>query len=202
MAIDQHLDNEQLKSRLAAGDSLAFKILFDKYYKQLVYFANRFTGDMIEAEDIVMDVFAKFWQKKATVISITNLSSFLFGSVKNACIDLLRKEARFPMLFQELQDELLDQNAIIEGEEIFARLLQQVYEQIESLPDQCKSIFKLIYLEGKSTKEVAAMLNLSVQTVRNQKTRGLSLIRAKITPQNLLSFALLQIAMLYTQAMR
>jgi RNA polymerase sigma-70 factor (ECF subfamily) len=193
---------DELKFLLAAGNTNAFKTLFDRHYKQLVYFAGKFTGDSAEAEDIVMEVFARFWQKRSESAAIANLSSFLFSSVKNACIDFLRKEARHPMLLQNISTELLNDETVIEGEEVFSRLVHQIYESIETLPDQCRTIFKLIYIEGKSTKEVAETLNLSIQTVRNQKTRGLSLIRAKITPPQLLPLALLQLAILYTQSIQ
>lgn len=202
MATAVKFTEDELKFLLAAGNTIAFKAVFDRHYTQLVYFAEKFTGDRAEAEDIVMEVFARFWQKRSDSATIANLSSFLFSSVKYACIDFLRKEARHPILLQNISTELLNEETIIEGEEVFSRLVHQIYENIENLPDQCRTIFKLIYIEGKSTKEVAETLNLSVQTVRNQKTRGLSLIRAKLNPPQLLPLVLLQLAILYTQGIR
>lgn len=202
MATAVKFTEDELKSLLATGNTNAFKILFNEHYTQLVYFAEKFTGNSAEAEDLVMEVFARFWQKRSETIAIASLSSFLYTCVKNACIDFLRKEARHPVLLQNVYAELLHDENIIEGEEVFSRLVHQIYESIENLPDQCRTIFKLIYIEGKSTKEVAETLNLSVQTVRNQKTRGLSLIRAKITSPQLLPLVLLQLAILYAQGIR
>ncbi|MNL47338.1 RNA polymerase sigma factor [compost metagenome] len=144
-----------------------------------------------------MEVFSKFWLKREGAVEIVSLSSFLYSSVRNACIDLLRKEKRSTLLFHEASDQIFDQNDIVEGEEIFARLLQQVLDNIESLPTQCKTIFKLIYLEGKTTTVVAEMLGLSIQSVRNQKARGLNLLRQKIKPTHLLSLMLVQITLLH-----
>ncbi|MNJ87465.1 ECF RNA polymerase sigma factor SigW [compost metagenome] len=194
MRTDEKFNDEELKALLAKGDTVAFKIIFDKYYSQLVYFATKFTGNVEQAEDIVMDVFSKFWDKRVNSTTISNLSSFLFTSTKNACIDYLRKEARLPVIFQNLDVEVADYGAIIEGEEAFARLLQQVLDNIESLPNQCKIIFKLIYLQGKTTKDVAELLDLSVQSVRNQKARGLNLLKERIKPHHLLPLILMQIA--------
>lgn len=188
------VDEQILKQRLREGDSVAFKTLFDSSYQQLVFFASRFTGDMQEAEDIVMDVFARFWQKKEQVITIGNLSSFLFASVKNKSLDYLRKQARDPELTSSMPDNLSvsDQDLMYAAEEVYTLLLQQIYENIEHLPPQCKKIFKLLYLENKTTQEVADMLGQSVQSVRNQKTIALNQLRAKIKPSDLLSLALLQ----------
>lgn len=194
MRTDEKFNDEELKSLLAKGDTVTFKIIFDRYYSQLVYFASKFTGNVEQAEDIVMDVFSKFWDKRANCTTISKLSSFLFISTKNACVDYLRKEAQIPVLFQNLDAEVADYGAIMEGEEVFARLLQQVLDNIENLPNQCKIIFKLIYLQGKTTKDVAELLDLSVQSVRNQKARGLNLLRERIKPHHLLPLILMQIA--------
>ncbi|RYE48364.1 MAG: sigma-70 family RNA polymerase sigma factor, partial [Sphingobacteriales bacterium] len=57
--------------------------------------------------------------------------------------------------------------------------------EIESLPEKCREVFKLIYLGGKSTEQIAAELSLNVQTVRNHKTRAVELLRAQFLKKGL-----------------
>lgn len=192
----QQIDQE-LKLLLVNGDEKAFKMIFDNYYPQLVFFANKFVGSVEQAEDIVIEVFSKFWKKRESSPLINSFSALLYSATKNACIDYLRKEAKNPMVFGDFILDVEDQDTVLDGEEVFARLLQEVLDNIESLPSQCRSIFKLLYLEGKTTKEVAEMLGLSVQSVRNQKTRGLSLLREKVKPHHLLPLVFLQISFFY-----
>ena len=63
-------------------------------------------------------------------------------------------------------------------------------EGVDSLPTEWSKVFKLLYLEGKTIKEVAKELNLSLSTVKTQKARGLTAMRRK--------FPLLQIFLFST----
>jgi len=192
--------DEELKRMLADGDQVVYKVIFDAKYAELCYFANKIVNNMPEAEDIVMDAFTRFWQQKNQIPSIKDLAAFLYTSVKNASLDHIRKQQRKPKKFEDLDNSLYSLDEILEGEEIYAMVLNQVYQGIESLPDQCKKIFKMLYFEGKSTQETAKILNLSVQSVRNQKTRAIQLLKIKVDATNLLSVALLQVLLDYFQS--
>jgi RNA polymerase sigma-70 factor (family 1) len=190
----------ELKRMLASGDQSIYKLIFEAKYAELCYFADKIVNNMPEAEDIVMDAFTRFWQQKTNIPSINDLAAFLYTSVKNACLDHIRKQQRKPKIFEDLDNSLYSLDEILEGEEIYAVVLNQVYQGIESLPDQCKKIFKMLYFEGKSTQEIAKILNLSVQSVRNQKTRAIKLLKIKVDPSNLLSLTLLQVLFDYFQS--
>lgn len=192
--------DEELKRMLANGDQAVYKVIFDAKYVELCYFANKIVNNMPEAEDIVMDAFTRFWQQKNHIPSIKDLAAFLYTSVKNASLDHVRKQQRKPKIFEDLDNSLYSLDEILEGEEIYAMVLNQVYQGIESLPDQCKKIFKMLYFEGKSTQEIAKILNLSVQSVRNQKTRAIQLLKIKVDATSLLSVALLQVLLDYFQS--
>ena len=64
---------------------------------------------------------------------------------------------------------------MIEGE-----LLRKIYPMIETLPNKCKIIFKLIYFEDHSTDEVAQKLHISPRNVLNQKARAIQLLKKKL----------------------
>src|SRR5690606_24875116 len=76
-------------------------------------------------------------------------------------------------------------NAIIKTEAI-----SEINILIKKLPRSCQEIFKLYYLEGLSTKEVAEQLNLSVNTIKNQKLRGIRYIQTHLNPEYFLIFLL------------
>ena len=68
-------------------------------------------------------------------------------------------------------------------EEIF----RQLFMTIDSLPERCKQVF-LLHMEGKKNEEIAAALYVSLETVKTQKKRAMSLLRKKLSPYH---FALL-----------
>ncbi|MCW2263104.1 MULTISPECIES: RNA polymerase sigma-70 factor [Sphingobacterium] len=165
----------------------AFKYLFDSHYVQLCLFAGKILADSIAAEDIVMDVLTNFWEQKRQYIRVNNISSYIFTSVRNACLDHLKKQKKTFNPEQETISHLFGAENMLEGEETYVRVIGLIIANVETLPPKCKTIFKLIFFEGKSTSEVASELNLSPQSIRNQKIRAIHLLKIKIDPKNLIA---------------
>lgn len=80
---------------------------------------------------------------------------------------------------------------MIELNIIRSEVLEIVYKAIESLPDSCQLIFKKTYLEGFSNMDVAEELNISINTVKTQKQRGMKALKAKLNPDIIALFLLL-----------
>ncbi|MCD0490422.1 RNA polymerase sigma-70 factor [Pedobacter sp. MC2016-14] len=175
--MSEQQDEQHWTRSFQNGDDNALAHFFKLHNKSLCYFAKRMVQDDEEAEDIVADCFLKLWERRQSFENATNIKSFLFISCRNASLDYLKhlkvktvaQQTYFSQLSQS-EDNIL--YTIMEAE--FLEILSQ---EIELLPEKCKQIFKLIYFEGKKTDEIALELDLSVQTVRNQKTRAVELLR-------------------------
>lgn len=63
---------------------------------------------------------------------------------------------------------------------VWSEVTRQLHQAISSLPNACRQVFQMIYIEGMSITETAAALQLSPSTVRTQKARGLVFLRQKI----------------------
>lgn len=180
------LPNEELRSlseRIATGDQQAFRRLFDLYSPRLIHFARsiiRTNEGTIEAVD---DVFIKLWKQKEQVASITDLKSYLYRSVKNTALNHLSRVAR------ELSTEPFDHLDVLLSKDqnpaqrmITSEIITGIREAVDSLPPRCKMIFKLVREDGLRYKEVAQVLNLSVDTVDAQMVIAVKRIREKIKP--------------------
>ncbi len=60
----------------------------------------------------------------------------------------------------------------------------KVNAAIETLPEQCRLIFKLSRFEEMSHADIAQKLNISVQTVANQITKALKVLRSQLADTN------------------
>jgi len=67
----------------------------------------------------------------------------------------------------------------------------EIYSIIEGLPPAMRRISKLAYLEGLKNNEIAAQLDISVETVKVQKKRALKQLRLKLNPESLLTLLVL-----------
>ena len=186
MGIDEHITEEELVERIAGGDQQAFRVIFSRHYKALCYFAASITQDGQEAEDLVQETFSRLWNKRADFHHTSAIKSFLYISTKNACLNFIRdkhRQTEKEREFSYLQDEApADFDPLMAEVEI----IQELYEEIEQLPVQCRRVFKLSYLEGRKNEDIATMLGISYNTVRTQKLRALKLIRASLLKKNLM----------------
>ena len=161
------MTDEQLLIGVRDKDPGAFDAVFERWYKKLCYFANKIINEQAAAKDIVTDSFVKLWVKKKDFSSIDHLESFIYKTIKNSCLDHLHKnEYRTKIEKEVLKFEALTEDAI--AKKYFqSEIIDALYLQINKLPVRTQQVFRLTYLEGHSRAEVALLLNLSENTVRN-----------------------------------
>ena len=159
-------------------EHVAWKQLFEIYFKKLVLFAEYFLMDREEAEDIAQEVFVDLWTNVRELPEISNLKSYLFVQVRNRCLNRLKHLHVEDFSKQWLLEAQM--YAEIPEVEIDQELLKRVYGVIEELPDQSKVIFKRCVLDGKKYREVAQEMEISVNTVNTHMKRAYKFIRSRL----------------------
>jgi RNA polymerase sigma-70 factor (ECF subfamily) len=162
------------------GQQAAFTELYERYQPAIFYFVRKFVSDIGQAEDITAETFIKLWVRRQNFDNEKSISSYLHVTARNSSIDWIRtekkqdenKEQLLILLKQEQYDSLQD--------DVKAEVLRLIKAEIEKLPKKIKRVFILSYIDGKSNDEIAALLKINNQSVRNHKTRALTLIRLAI----------------------
>lgn len=188
MVIDNDID---LLEGFRNGNETAIRKLYALHYRPLCYFNQKLINYKQEAEDISTETFLKLLQKKLDFDSLSDIKSFLFTASRNACYDFLRREKRHNKSHQEISLLLPLEEQFGEQEMITAKVLQAIYAEMENLPNQCQQVFRSIFIEGKSTADIAAEMEISPQTVLNQKAKALRKIRLALGQENMLTTVLL-----------
>jgi RNA polymerase sigma-70 factor (family 1) len=155
-----------------------FKTLFQKYYKSLCIQAYLLLQDEGEAEDLVQDVFVKFWQERKFEVIQQSLGAYLTTMVKHAALNLLKYKSRLNKKERSYQERI----AIIESTNVMEiqEMATMVQSVIAQLPEQCKRIFELVCVEGKKYQEAAAIAGVSVNTVKTQLRRAFAKLRESL----------------------
>jgi RNA polymerase sigma-70 factor (family 1) len=182
---------ENLITDLKNGKTSALNVVFRQYYAPLCLFAARMTKDTTASEDIVGEVFVRFWARHTHFESPDNIKAFLYISTRNACLNYIKSQQRTAITYKEVAYLTDEKDGFVLNEMVRAEVLKEVMTEIETLPAQCRKIFKMSYLEGLKNDEIAACLEISVHTVRNQKQRALQLLKTKLLSKNLLQLYLL-----------
>ena len=167
---------DQLNQR----DEHAFHAMFKQFYPSIVTFANKLVQDNNLAQEICSDSFIKLYQSKEIFAGLENVKAYLFTITRNGCYDAIKK-IKFHTQVQKRLLQVLetDNRNFVAEQEIQSELVELVYLSIEKLPGRCRRIFKMIF-KGMSAEEIALALNISISTVRNQKARGLKLLKKAI----------------------
>jgi RNA polymerase sigma-70 factor (family 1) len=192
------MTDEQIMQRIMDKDPAVYNELYDKLYRKLFLFAKSLIGDTEEARDIVTESFIKLWAQQNHFANMVHLQVYFYTVIKNACIDYLRKnKLRNKIEHQLIQSGKISENAI-ERKYQEAELVQILYERINQLPDRMQQVFKLTYLDGYSRTEVAQMLNLSENTIRNTNAAAMKAIRVTLGVEQMV--VLFFLAMLFLMA--
>ncbi len=163
---------------LKTGDVDAYERIFKEYYRPLVVFAMKYINNVETAKEIVQDFFVKLYEKRHTVIIDTSLKSYLYKSVYNACLNYISQNEMRNRHFKNMA--LRTEDSVIDDHVTTVELQNRIYECIESMPEQCKRIFKMNRFDGLKNEQIAQKLNLSKRTVETQISKALRILRKKL----------------------
>jgi RNA polymerase sigma-70 factor (ECF subfamily) len=159
-----------------------FNNFYRMHYASFCQFANRYVNDPLLAEDIVGDVAVKIWESKDKLRNPSAIKSYFYISVRNACLSNLKdkkkkllREAQYKVTIDTQQPSLIE--SIIRTE-----TLAELEAAVNSLPSQCRKVFIKHFFQEKSFSEIASEMNLSISTIKNQRLRGIKLLREKLMP--------------------
>jgi len=165
---------------LKKGQPQAMTIIFNQYYSPLCLFAERLISDKQVAEEIVDESFLKLWMKRKNFDTLQSIKSFLYIVTRHACLNFIKQSARQAAREKQLAYLAENKEEHILNELIRTEVFVQIYSAIEQLPEKCGQVFQLSFLKGMKNQEIAEKLNISVQTVKNQKVKALQLLRIKL----------------------
>jgi len=140
--------------------------LYQFFYGKLQQFAKAMVHSNEVAEEIVEDVFVKLWCNRSNITTIENITVYLYVAVKNSCLNYISRKTKdlisapFDFLDIEVNEEATPHDILITAE-----MTQRMHKAIEALPPRCKMIFKLVREDGLRYKDVAQILNISINTI-------------------------------------
>jgi RNA polymerase sigma-70 factor (ECF subfamily) len=167
------------------GNRTSFKLLYEAVFPPLILFSRRFVDEKDAAADLVQEALLAYWNRRKEFKTVIEVKAFLYGTLKNMCLNHLRTKKVHGRYVQKTMKEaertseavdepLVINNAIIE-EETFALL----YRALSELPPREKEIMELS-LQGKKNQAIADILSLSVNTIKTLKLRAYRRLRESI----------------------
>ena len=172
-------DAAALLQAMQGGDASAFDTLFRAYYAPLCRYACPLTdGSMDDAEDVVQQVFVKFWEQRTALDVQWSVKAYLYKMVHNRCLNRLR-DARIREKHTAQHAGQLEQ-AHEEQPGAETELGERIQKALTMLPPECRRVFALSRFEELKYREIADQLGISIKTVETQMGKALRLMRTEL----------------------
>lgn len=150
-----------------------FSVLFNENYFKIRNYAYNLLKSECDAEDVAQEVFMKLWEQQE--IWLTNerkLDGYLLIMTRNIAFNILKHER----IKQEYYNHFIQETASQQRMSCdnfwevihYREMLQNIFTALKTVPKRRRSIFKLSRFSGKSHREIAYELNISIHTVERQ----------------------------------
>ncbi|HSI75481.1 MAG TPA: RNA polymerase sigma-70 factor [Lunatimonas sp.] len=162
------------------GDREAFNEIYQRYWLTLLQLAVRKVSVQEEAEDIIQDLFVSIWIKRHGLQIQTTLKGYLFSALKYKIINLyesncVRKKYSCYVSANFKRHDNTTEEMVVCNE------VQREFEiGLAKLSPKVKHVFLLSRNDNLSISEIAERLDISQQTVKNQISKALKMLKAHL----------------------
>ena len=168
----------ELVEQTCEGNTEAFAVLVQRYQNLICSIAYSLVGDFVVSEDIAQEAFIAAWKDIGSLKEPEKFKPWLCAITRNKSLNTNRKKK--PLLSQDMEQaphestHLPEQQAMIDDENEF------IWKTLSSLPVQYREPLVLYYRQEQSVAEVASLLDLSTDAVKQRLARGRAMLKSEL----------------------
>jgi RNA polymerase sigma-70 factor (family 1) len=169
--------DKELLDGLKQNNVSAFNTIYLHYSKPLYIYLLHKLKDPELCNDVLQDIFVAVWEKRDELIIAISIKAYLYQAARFKIIDIYRRDVKYQKYLAELAGYIiLDPSAITDRIDN-RKKLEEIENAVNNLPEKMKEIFILSRFEHQSNRDIASKKNLSQQTVKNQISKALRILR-------------------------
>jgi RNA polymerase sigma-70 factor (family 1) len=169
-----------LTQLLKLGDRIAFTEIYNRYKLVLHNHAWNKTRSTIDTQDAIQEVFSNLWTKRENIQIGSNLSGYLYTSVRNHILNLFTKKQVQDKYINSIQQFSHHKTALTDYRVRESMLRDVIEKEIAELPPRMREVFELSRKQHLSHKEIAVIMGTTEQTVKKQVSNALKHLRTKL----------------------
>ena len=175
-----HHSESELIALMKQGRREGFNEIYERYWLKLYIAAVKRLKSKDDAKDIVQDFFISFWMKRDSLTISSSLSSYLFAAIKYKVINQIQSNIVKRNYLNSLNESLTDYDNST-NETLSKNDLEVFIDlKVAHLSPKVKEVFELSRKENLSINEIAAKLHTSDQTVKNQLSKALKILKVHL----------------------
>jgi RNA polymerase sigma-70 factor (ECF subfamily) len=166
---------EEIIKRFRDGDQSSFEKLFTAFFSSGRSFVLSFLIDEDSADDILQEVFIHIWNKRKSFNNESHFKAYFYKSLRNNTVKRIIR-SKHPVSLDSIGDE--------KSEDLFIKITEiefkrEITRAVALLPERRRQII-LLSMAGMSAEQIAGALNITVNTVKNQKTKAYTTLRQEL----------------------
>ena len=158
------MSEQELIDGCLKGDRRAQKTLYEKYASKMFGVSRRYVKTIENAEEVIVEAFCKVFQKIDLYTGQGSFEGWIWKVVVNESLMFIRKNYRFNEHL-DINDVPVQAVDITIEDELSAN---EILSLLDQLPTGYRTVFNLYVLEGLKHKEIAEMLEISINTSKSQ----------------------------------
>lgn len=175
-----NLSDNDLISLLKQGNEFAFNEIFKRYQVLLFSITYRRLNDIEVSKDLIHDMFANLWEKRAVLNVPGDFQAFLITVLKNRILNHF-KHQQVSQRYLHNFHKYLEKNDNSTDHLIRHNDLSQIIElEIAALPEKMRIVFELSRKSELSRREIAGKLNISEETVKSRMRNAMIILKDKL----------------------
>jgi RNA polymerase sigma-70 factor (family 1) len=167
-----------LLQQLKHGSEPAFNALYHLHSKMLLGNIRNLVKDEEVAKELLQDLYLKVWENREAIDTDRSFKSFLFTIGRNMVYDYLRRVSLDKKAKLKLMAGALEFYSHSEEDLDFKESKEVLQNAVNTLPPQCRQVYTLSKLEGKSHQEISRQLGISISTVNNHMVKANKVVRS------------------------
>lgn len=182
LTVIQKTDEQLLAEASREGsDGPAFVELLDRYRDRIWRLCYRLMGNEQDASDAAQEVFVRLFLNRAKFEGRSAFSTWLYGMGVRTCLGLRRSRWRRNRRETVVADYAFDQHAGDGSDERAASASLDLYQMLETLPEEDRAMLILKHAEGHSYEDLAEMFGLSVSACKMRISRAKDKLQTKFS---------------------
>ncbi|SDK72403.1 RNA polymerase sigma factor, sigma-70 family [Catalinimonas alkaloidigena] len=168
------------------GNHQAFATIFHTHYRALFQYGVKIVPDENLVKDCIQELFTDLWEKRRRLGDCPSILFYLLKSLRRRIVRVAaaqqRRNRQDAHLYEHAFHLMLSDEERMFAQETYDLLESQLQKALEGLSPRQKEVIYLRYYNNLSFREVAEVLELNYQSVRNYAHSALTVLRKRLQP--------------------
>jgi RNA polymerase sigma-70 factor (family 1) len=161
-------------------DRATFETVYNMYWEKVYAVCYNNIREIEPAREMVQDIFKSLWERRAE-LELENVNNYLIRSAKFKTFEYIRNKVSQQKHICNKYQGCPNSSNCTEERVLFNNLKEKVNILVDTLPCQCKRVYKMSREQGLSNKEIASALLITERAVEYHITKALGVLRLSLS---------------------